>query len=80
MERPHPCGRFACILHALSCLSPRCTTKRPVLRSLTQTRLHRIILDVLNYTSEMPGISNVTIEVFFLPEATLTLQHPVSFI
>ena len=84
MERPHgapaSCGRFACILHALLPLSPGCTTKRPAFRFLTETRLHRIVLNIGYNLGEMPRIPNVTIEVFFLPESTFPIKHPVSLI
>lgn len=79
-ERPHPCGRFACILHARLLLSKPGTTKGPVFRLLTQTRLNRIVFNIGHDLGEVPRIPNVTIEVLLLPACkmqALLVAHPL---
>jgi hypothetical protein len=80
VERPHPCGRFACILDALLLLSKPGTTKGPIFRLLTQTRLHRIVSIYAMTLAKMPRIPNVTIEVLLSPACkmqALLMAHPL---
>jgi hypothetical protein len=79
MERPHPCGRAAGILPARYFFRKSRTTKWPVFWLTTQICFHGIHFNVLNSSRELSRISNVPIEIFFLPKTARTPQHSVCF-
>ena len=55
--------------------SPPGTAERPVFRLFTQSRFHRVILDVFDRLAEMFFVSYVPIEIIVNPEFTRPLEH-----
>ena len=57
------------------------TAKGPVFRSRAQPSFHRVVLDISNSIFEVLCISNIAIEVSFIPrELSATFKHPIRLV